>query len=603
MSTAVGTAEQAGAAHHDEHHDMGFIKKYVFSTDHKIIGIQFLFTGLLLFVLGGLLALGIRWQLAWPYDLPMGEMFPESMVNATENAAGETVYTMGGEFYTMMMTMHGSVMIFFVVIPLLTGAFGNFLIPLQIGARDMAFPILNMLSYWMVPPALVIMLIGFFVEGGHAAAGWTSYPTLSAISTAYSNVVPTPGSNWGQTCWCISLFILGFSSIMGSVNYITTIIKMRAPGMTMMRMPLSTWALFITAILVVFGTPVLASALFMLIMDRTLGGTFFLPRGGGQPLLWQHLFWFYSHPAVYIMILPGMGFVSDILSTHARKPVFGYKPMVYSMGAIAGLGFIVWGHHMFQSGMNPALGMTFMISTMMIALPSAIKTFNWLGTMWQSNMRLNPAMLNAISFVAMFVIGGLSGIFMASTPVDIYIHDTYFIVGHIHYVLFGGSMFAIFAAIYHWFPKMFGRNMNSGLGKIHTVLTFVFFNATFFPMHILGMAGHPRRIAFGWDKVNETGYEFLADVQGLNEFMTMAAFMLGAVQLIFALNLFWSLFAGKKVGNNPWGCNSLEWETTSPAPHGNFGPELPTVYRGPYEYASPLVDEDYLPQARKLEKA
>jgi cytochrome c oxidase subunit 1 len=456
----------------------------------------------------------------------------------------------------------------------------------------MAFPTLNMISYWLVWPALIIMLAGFFVEGGHAAAGWTSYPALSTL--AYS-----PG--FGQTCWIVGLIFIGTSSIIGAVNYLTTILKLRAPGMTMFRMPLSTWSLFITAILVCLGTPVLTSALLMLLLDRLIGTTFFTPKGHGQVLLWQHLFWFYSHPAVYIMILPGMGMVSDIISTFARKPIFGYKPMIYAIGAIAGLGFIVWGHHMFQSGMNPALGMTFMVSTMMIALPSAIKTFNWLSTMWRSNMQLTPAMLNAIAFVSMFVIGGLSGIYMASTPVDIYIHDTYFIVGHIHYVLFGGSMFAIFAAVQYWFPKMFGRLMNRPLGTLHFILTFIFFNCTFFPMHIIGMAGFPRRIAVGWDKVGEVGYHYLRDVQWMNEFMTQSAFLLGAAQLIFAANFFYSLFAGRRAAANPWNANSLEWSAApSPPPHGNFGAELPVVYRGPYEYASPLVEEDYLPQNRKL---
>ncbi len=666
---------EALTAHEGAGHHPGFIRRYIFSTDHKVIGIQFLLTGLTLFVLGGALAMLIRWQLAWPYDLPAGHLFPKAVTKAatvdspgplakkaglregdlilsvngrqipntellgkvlsrrqpgekgtisfrrgeavesvkvqfghnnqfgilTRDAelgavvttAKQTSYTMDGGYYAMLLTMHGSVMIFFVIIPLLNGAFGNFLIPLQIGARDMAFPVLNMLSYWLVWPSLIIMMIGFFVEGGHAAAGWTAYPALSSL-------LFSPG--FGQTCWLTSLLILGFSSIMGAVNYLTTILRLRAPGMTMFRLPLSTWALFITAILTCLGTPVLASALLMLLLDRTLGMTFFTPSGHGQVLLWQHLFWFYSHPAVYIMILPGMGMVSDIISACARKPIFGYKPMVYAIAAIAGLGFIVWGHHMFQSGMNPALGMTFMISTMMIALPSAIKTFNWLATLWRSNMRLTPAMLNALAFVSMFVIGGLSGIFMASTPVDIYIHDTYFIVGHIHYVLFGGSMFAIFAAVQYWFPKMFGRMMSRPLGVVHFVLTFIFFNCTFFPMHIIGMAGFPRRIAVGWDKVAEVGYHYLRDVQYLNEFMTHSAFALGAVQVLFALNFIYSLFAGKRAEANPWQANTLEWcAAPSPPPHGNFGPQLPTVYRGAYEYASPLVAEDYLPQTRMVE--
>jgi len=367
---------------------------------------------------------------------------------------------------------------------------------------------------------------------------------------------------------------------------------MRAPGMHFFRMPLSVWALFITAILQLMATPVLASALGMLLFDRTLGTHFFAPSGGGQVLLWQHLFWFYSHPAVYIMILPAMGFVSDILSTFSRKPIFGYKAMVFSLVGIAGLGFIVWGHHMFQSGMNPALGTAFMISTMVIAVPSAIKTFNWLGTLWGGAIRFTPAMLNALAFVSTFIVGGLSGIFMASTPVDMFIHDTYFIVAHLHYVLFGGSLFGVFAALNYWYPKMFGRMMNQTVNTIHWALSFIFFNLTFFPMHILGMGGHMRRI------YDPTLYEFLKPMQPLNQFISYSAFLLGATQLLFAGNFIVSLFRGKKAESNPWHANSLEWSAPSPPPHLNWGEHVPTVYRGPYEYSSPEVAEDYLPQNR-----
>ena len=451
-------------------HKKNFLTKYIFSKDHKVIGIQFLLTSFVFLFVGGALAMAIRWQLAYPWkEVPIiGKwLFPESGGSVTP------------EFYTTLVTMHGTIMIFFVIIPFLSGAFGNFLIPLQIGARDMAFPTLNMLSYWFYVPAFIIAMAGFFVEGNAAAAGWTSYPPLSVINPH------------GQDLWLISVVIVGSSSLMGAVNYVTTVINMRAPGMSFFRLPMTIWALFITAILVLIATPVLTAAGVMLLLDRLAGTCFFIPKGlvisgqpfvhagGGQPLLWQHLFWFYSHPAVYIMILPAMGIASDIISTFSRKPLFGYKPMVFSICSIAGLGLIVWGHHMFQSGMNPVLGMTFMTSTMLIALPSAVKTFNWLGTLWGGNIRYTSAMLNAIAFVSMFVIGGLSGIFMAATNVDIYIHDTYFIVGHIHYVLFGGSLFAIFAAIYYWFPKMFGRAMNEFWGKVHFVLTFIAFNCTF----------------------------------------------------------------------------------------------------------------------------
>jgi len=457
----------------------------------------------------------------------------------------------------------------------------------MIGAKDMAFPRVNMLSYWLMVPAFLIMLASFFVESGTAAAGWTSYVPLSALADKI------PGSGTGQTLWIISLLLVGTSSLMGAINYITTIIMLRAKGMHMFRLPLTIWALFITAILALLATPVLTSALLLLLFDRTIGTHFFLPSGGGQVLLWQHLFWFYSHPAVYIMILPAMGMASDMISCFARKPLFGYRPMVYSIMAIAGLGFIVWGHHMFQSGMNPVLGMTFMTSTMMIALPSAIKTFNWLATIWRGQIRITAPMLNALAFVSTFVIGGLSGIFAAAIPVDVFIHDTYWIVGHIHYVLFGGSLFGVFGAIQYWFPKMFGRMMDDRWGKVHFILTFIAFNCVFFPMFILGMGGMPRRIA---DPYN---YAFLTSLQPMNQFMTISAYILGLSQLVLFGNFFAGLFWGKKATNNPWEANTLEWTTTSPPPEHNFDTD-PVVYHGPYEYSSPMVKEDWLPQNQAL---
>lgn len=573
MSTTTSTPHVGEAHAEHEHHEPGLIGRYIFSRDHKVIGVQFLFTGLIFLILGGLLALAVRWRIAWPTSVvPLfGKMLDD---------AG----TVTGSEYAVLFTMHATVMIFFVIIPILVGTFGNFVIPLHIGARDMAFPFLNGLSYWMIPLAGIIMLFGFFVEGGAAAAGWTSYPPLSVIA-----------SN-GQTCWCISLILVGTSSIMGAVNYITTIIKMRAPGMTLHRMSLTVWSIFITSILVLFGTPVLTSALILQLLDRHAGTTFF--SHDGQPLLYQHLFWFYSHPAVYIMILPAMGVVSDVLSVFSRKPIFGYRAMAYSMVGISGLGYIVWGHHMFQSGMNPALGTTFMVSTMLIALPSAVKTFNWLGTLWGGNIQFTTPMLNALAFVSMFVIGGLSGIFMAATPVDIHIHDTYFIVGHIHYVLFGGSLFGVFAGIFFWFPKMFGRMLSETLGKIHFIGTFIAFNCTFFPMHIVGAAGMPRRYAAY--AIEQGTSNTWAHLQPYNEFMTYSALALGAFQILLFVNIFWSLFAGKKAPQNPWNANTLEWTLPSPPVHGNFFP-IPEVYRGPYEYSSPLVAEDYLPQSRKLD--
>ncbi len=577
------------------HPELGFLRKYVFSEDHKVIGIQFLFSGMIFLFIGGAMALMVRIQIGWPWaSIPViGKLFPTSW--------GER---MSPEFYNMAFSMHATIMIFFVIIPWLTGAFGNFTIPLQIGAPDMAFPKLNMMSYWFMWPAFVIILASFFVDGGAGASGWTSYPTLSSSTLPPGQGLGSPAapnSGPGQVLWLVSLMFVGISSMAGSVNYITTIINMRAPGMTLLRMPMTVWAMFITAILQAMALPVLTVALILQLLDKTINTTFFLPPagltfgnvstapGGGQPLLWQHLFWFYSHPAVYIMILPAMGMVSDIISTFARKPLFGYKPMVFAIAGIAGLGFIVWGHHMFQSGMDPRLGTGFMIATMMIALPSAVKVFNWLGTLWGANIQFTTAMLNALAFVAMFVIGGLSGIFMAATPVDVYIHDTYFIVGHLHYVLFMSSIFGIFAGIYFWFPKMFGRLMNEPMGKVHFALTFLFSNGTFYPMHIIGVGGHPRRYYDSY--VYETWNHYVP----LNQFMTICAVCLGLSQLLFVFNFFWSLFRGQVAGRNPWHSNSLEWSAPSPPPHGNFE-EIPIVHRGPYEYGHPEAEADYLPQ-------
>jgi cytochrome c oxidase subunit 1 len=402
------------------------------------------------------------------------------------------------------------------------------------------------------------------------------------------------GVSVGQQLWCISIVVLGLSSVLGSLNYIATVINHRAPGMTWFRIPLSVWALFITAILGVLALPVLQGAAILLLFEQTIGTHFFDPIAGGQALLWQHLFWFFGHPEVYILILPAMGMVSDIIANGSRKPIFGYHSMVFAIIGIAFLGWIVWGHHMFMSGMNPTLGSSFMVSTLLIAVPSAIKVFNWMGTMWRGNIRFHVPMLHATAFVAMFAIGGLSGVFMAATPVDIFIHDTYFIVAHIHYVLFGGSLFALFGAFTYWYPKMFGRMMNEGWGKIHFWLTFITYNMTFLPMHNLGMAGHMRRI------YDPTVYAFLKPLQPLNEFISLSAFALFAVQFIFAANFLISLWKGKKAEQNPWQDNGLEWSLPSPAPHGNWS-KIPTVYRGPYEFSSPeSPGTDFLPQYQKL---
>ena len=578
MSTIEQEMVRTAEGGHHDHHELPFIRKYIFATDHKMIAKQFMFVSLFFLVIGGLLATMMRWQLGFPNQpMPGGMLLPDAMMAPTPNGA-----IMLPEFYNSLLTMHGTIMIFFAIMPLLVGLFGNLLIPLQIGAEDMAFPRLNMISFWLAVPAGILMLASFAVEGGAAGAGWTSYAPLSASGE-------WTGVYLGQQLWLVSLTILGFSSLVGAVNYISTVINMRAPGMTWFRLPLSTWALFITAILILLAIPILAGALIMLLFDQTLGTGFFRPEVGGEPLLWQHLFWFFGHPEVYILILPAMGIASEVLSNRARKPIFGYHSMVLALIGIGFLGWIVWGHHMFMSGMNPLLGTSFMISTMAIAVPSAIKTFNWLATVWKGDLHLDSPMLYALAFVSMFIIGGLSGIFMASTPVDIYIHDTYFIVAHLHYVLFGGSLFAIFAGITFWYPKMFGRMMNERINKVHFAFTFVLYNLVFWPMHNLGLQGMMRRI------YDFTQYEYLVPLQPMNRFISICVFLLVATQALYAFNFFWSMFRGEKAGNNPWDSNTLEWTVPSPPPHGNF-PEIPVVYRGPYEYSSPESDTDFLPQ-------
>jgi cytochrome c oxidase subunit 1 len=585
MSTTVIPHEAHGHAEAHHHDDRSFIRKYVFSTDHKIIGIQFLFMSLFFLVIGGLLAMAMRWQLAWPSNpempMPGGNLLPETMV---------TDGIMLPEFYNAAVTMHGTIMIFFAIMPLLVGVWANYLIPLQIGAEDMAFPRINMASFWTAVPAGILMMASFFVEGGPANAGWTGYAPLST-TPEYSGV------HTGQQLWALSLIILGFSSLMGAVNYITTVINMRAPGMTWFRLPLATWALFITSILILLAIPVLTGAMILMFFDQTLGTTFYTPQDGGQPLLWQHLFWFFGHPEVYILILPSFGFVSDMLANGARKPIFGYHFMVLAIAGIAFLGWIVWGHHMFMSGMQPMLGMSFMITTMLIAVPTAIKIFNWLGTLWRGDLHFHVPMLHACGFIAMFLIGGLSGIFLANTPVDIPLHDGYFVVAHIHYVLFGGSLFGIFGAITFWFPKMFGRMMNPLLGKLHFWATAILFNLVFFPMHALGTAGMMRRL------YDTTQYAHLRPYQDWNVFISICAFLLFTVQILFVINFFWSLFKGEKATANPWKANSLEWQAPSPPPHGNWDGVIPVVYRGPYEYSSPESDTDYLPQTVPPEEA
>jgi len=584
------------AVTHDAHveHKQSWITRYIFSQDHKIIGIQYLFTSLFMALVGGFLAMLIRMQLGFPMAKFYWAqwLFPGGFANNQIKP----------DFYLAVVTMHGTIMIFFVLTTALSGGFGNFLIPLQIGARDMAFPFLNMMSYWLYPPAIVVLLAAFFVTGGAPNAGWTSYPPLSALPNA------APGSGTGQTLWLISLAILIIAFLFGSLNYITTILQLRARGMSLMRMPLTIWGLFVTAVLMLLSFPVLFAAAIMLLFDRSAGTSFFVPSGlvignqlvqhsGGNPLLWQHLFWFLGHPEVYVLILPPMGIVSEIMSTHARKPIFGYPFMVASIVAIAFLSFLVWGHHMYTSGMHPLVGTAFMTTTLAIAVPSAVKTFNWLATLWRAKIRFTTAMLFAVGFVSLFVTGGLTGIFLGSPPIDIYFQDTFFVVAHFHFVMASASLFGVFGGTYHWFPKMFGRFMDERLGRWHFWLTFVGIYATFFPMHFAGIAGMMRRI------YSTQLYEHLQGLAAINAFVSVAAFALGVGQLIFVYNLFLSLWRGRRAGPNPWGSNTLEWQTDSPPPHGNFGEHLPEVHRWPYDYSVPGASEDFIPQTVSASRA
>ena len=572
------------------HPQLGFWRKYVFSTDHKIIGIQYLVTAMAMAVIGGTLSMLMRLQLAWPehYTWPtLEKIFPVAFNGKV----------MDPSFYVSLVTMHGTIMVFFLFTAVLTGAFGNFLIPLQIGARDMAFPFLNALSYWVFLLSCIVIVSALFVAGGAPLGGWTAYAPLSALGEASG-----PGEGAGMTLWITALALFTASGLMGGLNYVTTILTMRTKGLSMMRLPLTQWSLLITAILGLLAFPVLLAAAILLIFDRAGGTSFFIPAGiimnnklslhsGGHPLLWQHLFWFFGHPEVYIVILPAMGMASDILSTFSRKPIFSYKMMVYSMVSIAGLSFVVWGHHMFVSGMSPFLGSVFTMTTLVIAVPSAVKTFNWLGTVWGARIRFTSAALFSIGFVSVFVSGGLSGIFLGSSAADIYLQDTYFVVAHFHLVMAIAPLFAAFAGIYYWFPKMFGRFMNETLGKFHFWCSLVGVYAVFFPMHILGITGHMRRI------YDPLFYDFLKPDKALNIFVSVSAFALAAVQLVFLLNFFISIFAGKKVNeNNPWHATTLEWETPCPTGHGNFGDELPTVYRWAFDYSVPGATNDYVPQ-------
>ncbi|HJX95109.1 MAG TPA: cbb3-type cytochrome c oxidase subunit I [Candidatus Acidoferrum sp.] len=572
----MATGEFAAHAVHAHAAPTSWIRKYVFSLDHKVIGIQYFFLALTAVFVGMFLSLLMRIHLIWPAAaLPLlGEIKPET--------------------YLTLLTMHGTIMVFFVLTTAPQGGFGNYFLPIQIGAPDMAFPVLNMLSFWVTALAFFVMIAAFFVVGGAPLHGWTGYPPLSALPSA------GPGEGLGADLWVISIALFCLGALMSALNFITTTLDMRARGMTLMRMPLTCWAWFITAILGLLAFGVLLSAGILLLLDRNAGTSFFVPlvtingqltgHKGGSPLLWQHLFWFFGHPEVYIAILPAMGLCSQLLSVFSRKPIFGYKAMVYAMLSIGFLGFMVWGHHMFMSGMSPYTAFAFSVMTMAIGVPSAIKTFNWLGTIWRGRIRFTSPMLFALGFVSLFISGGISGPFLAQPVLDIQLHDTYFVVGHFHLIMGVASIFGIFAATYYWFPKMFGRMMSESMAHWHFFITLIGTYAIFMPMHYLGMAAHLRRYS------QLTELKYLHGLVPLQEFMTYAAFITIAGQFIFLFNLFWSMKFGQKASDNPWEATTLEWTTATPPPHDNFGGHIPVVYNGPYEYSVPGAPRDFIMQ-------
>jgi cytochrome c oxidase subunit I len=573
--------------HHDEHHELSFIRKYIFSEDHKIIGKQFLITGLIWAVIGGSLSMLFRMQLG----------MPDANLEWLKPLLGEWItpdHKLSQEFYLALVTMHGTIMVFFVLTAGLSGTFSNFLIPLQIGARDMASGFLNMLSYWFFFVSGLIMFISLFIETGPASGGWVIYPPLSAVQEAM------PGSGLGMTLWLCSMALFIVSSLLGSVNYIATIINLRTKGMTFDRLPLTIWSFFFTAIIGVLSFPVLLSAALLLIFDRSFGTSFYLSdiyinghaldNVGGSPILFQHLFWFLGHPEVYIVLLPALGITSEIISTNSRKPIFGYKAMIGSMMGITFLSFIVWAHHMFVTGMNPFLGSIFMLLTLIIAVPSAVKAFNYITTLWQGNIIFTPGMLFSIGLVSVFISGGVTGIILGNAALDVQLHDTYFVVAHFHLVMGSASFFGFMAGVYHWFPKMFGRMMDEKLGYVHFWMTFLGVYLVFFPMHYQGIAGFPRRY------YTYTVYNAFNTFHDLEAFISIAAFITFAAQFIFGFNFFYSIFKGKPSVQNPWNSNTLEWTAPIKSGHGNWEGEIPTVYRWPYDYSKPGSDVDFIPQ-------
>ncbi len=572
---------------HEHHHKDTFITKYIFSIDHKMIAKQYLITGIIMGIIGVGMSMLFRMQLAWPeesfkiFNILLGDKFAPNGV-------------MTNDIYLALVTIHGTIMVFFVLTAALSGTFSNLLIPLQIGARDMASGFMNMVSYWLFFLSSIIMVSSLFVEAGPASSGWTIYPPLSALPQAI------PGSGLGMTLWLVSMAIFIASSLMGSLNYVVTVINLRTKGMTMTRLPLTIWAFFVTAIIGIVSFPVLLSAALLLIFDRSFGTSFFLSDiyiagevlhyQGGSPVLFEHLFWFLGHPEVYIVLLPALGITSEIIATNSRKPIFGYRAMIMSILAIAFLSTIVWGHHMFISGMNPFLGSVFTFTTLLIAIPSAVKAFNYITTLWKGNLQLNPAMLFSIGLVSTFITGGLTGIILGDSTLDINVHDTYFVVAHFHLVMGISALYGMFAGIYHWFPRMFGRMLNKNLGYVHFWVTAICAYGVFFPMHFIGLAGLPRRY------YTNTNFPLFDDLQNVNVLITTFALIGGAFQLVFLYNFFVSIFYGKKSVMNPWKSNTLEWTAPVEHMHGNWPGEIPHVYRWPYDYSNPAHDVDFVPQ-------
>ncbi|BAO55133.1 cytochrome c oxidase subunit I [Nonlabens marinus] len=583
---------QAVAVAHDDHgHDDGhhhhketFVTKYIFSQDHKMIAKQYLITGLIMGVIGIAMSLLMRMQIANPeqpnviFEALLGKWAPGGIMDP--------------EIYLALVTIHGTIMVFFVLTAGLSGTFSNFLIPLQIGARDMASGFLNMVSYWLFFVSSAIMIGSLFVELGPASAGWTIYPPLSALPEAIG------GSAMGMTLWLVSMAIFIASSLLGSLNYVVTVINLRTKGMSMTRLPLTIWAFFVTAIIGIVSFPVLFAAALLLIMDRSFGTSFFLSdiyikgevlaHQGGSPVLFEHLFWFLGHPEVYIVLLPALGITSEIIATNSRKPIFGYRAMVASILAIAFLSTIVWGHHMFISGMNPFLGSVFTFTTLLIAIPSGVKAFNYITTLWKGNLQMNPAMLFSIGLVSTFITGGLTGIILGDSTLDINVHDTYFVVAHFHLVMGISALYGLFAGVYHWFPKMFNKMMDKNLGYVHFWLTAIGAYGVFFPMHFVGMAGLPRRY------YTNTNFPYFDDLADTNSLITYFAIFTAIAQLVFAYNFVKSIFFGKKAPLNPWKSNTLEWTTGDKHIHGNWAGAIPHVYRWPYDYSKLNEDEEYV---------